>query len=190
MCKCELKLSRAPNVCGITMIRTLAPNLTFIHCCITAAPSAGNGDASYDSYTKGTSTLTRTANLVPGVTRESLVREDLEDRPEETQSWQIVAILRQIEVAVANHNPTQQACREAGITERSSYHWRKYGGLKLEQARRLKTLEKENSRPRRRVTELSLEKQERIFPNCSHYSPAKGCGRRPPCVFGEFCPLL
>ena len=73
---------------------------------------------------------------------------------------QIVAILRQIEVAIANHKPTPQACREAGITEQSYYRWRKeYGGLKLEQARRLKELEKENGRLRRLVTELSLEKQ-------------------------------
>ena len=73
---------------------------------------------------------------------------------------QIVAILRQIEVAVASSKPIPQACKEAGITEQTYYRWRKeYGGLKLEQARRLKELEKENSRLRRLVTELSLEKQ-------------------------------
>ena len=73
---------------------------------------------------------------------------------------QIVAILRQIEVEVANHKPVGQACREAGITEQTYYRWRKeYGGLKLEQARRMKQLEKENARLRRLVTELSLEKQ-------------------------------
>ena len=73
---------------------------------------------------------------------------------------QIVAILRQIEVEVANHKPTGQACREAGITEQTYYRWRKeYGGLKLEQARRMKQLEKENARLRRLVTDLSLEKQ-------------------------------
>ena len=73
---------------------------------------------------------------------------------------QIVAILRQIEVEVAHQKPLAQACKEAGITEQTYYRWRKeYGGLKLEQARRLKQLEKENSRLRRLVTELSLEKQ-------------------------------
>ena len=73
---------------------------------------------------------------------------------------QIVAILRQIEVEVANHKPTGKACREAGITEQTYYRWRKeYGGLKLEQARRMKQLEKENARLRQLVTELSLEKQ-------------------------------
>ena len=56
---------------------------------------------------------------------------------------QIVAILRQIEVEVANHKPTGQACRETGITEQTYYRWRKeYGGLKLEQAHRLKELKK------------------------------------------------
>ena len=73
---------------------------------------------------------------------------------------QIVAILRQIEVEVANDKPTGQACREAGITEQTYYRWRKeYGDLKLEQARRMKQLEKENARLRRLVTDLSLEKQ-------------------------------
>jgi len=73
---------------------------------------------------------------------------------------QIVATLRQIEVAVANHKPLAQACKEAEIVKQTYYRWRReYGGLKLEQARRLKQLEKENSRLRRLVTELSLEKQ-------------------------------
>jgi transposase-like protein len=73
---------------------------------------------------------------------------------------QIIAILRQIEIAIGNGKPNPQACREAGITEQTYYRWRKeYGGLKLDQARRLKELEKENSRLKRVVAELSLEKQ-------------------------------
>jgi hypothetical protein len=73
---------------------------------------------------------------------------------------QIVAILRQIEVEIVNHKPTGQACREAGITEQIYYGWRKeFGGLKLEQARRMKPLEKENPRLQQLVTDLSLEKQ-------------------------------
>ena len=56
---------------------------------------------------------------------------------------QIVALLRQIEVELANHKNIGQACKEAGITQQTYYRWRKeYGGLKLEQARRLKELEK------------------------------------------------
>ena len=73
---------------------------------------------------------------------------------------QIVTLLRQIEVAVANGKTTPQACKEAEVTEQSYYRWRKeYGGLKLDQARRLKELEKENARLKRVVADLALEKQ-------------------------------
>jgi transposase-like protein len=73
---------------------------------------------------------------------------------------QVVNLLRQIEVAIANGKATPGACRENGITEQTYYRWRKeYGGLKLDQARRLKELEKENSRLKRLVAELSLDKQ-------------------------------
>ena len=73
---------------------------------------------------------------------------------------QIVNLLRQIEVAIANGKTTPQACRDAGITVQTYYRWRKeYGGLKLNQAKRLKELEKENSKLKRLVAELSLEKQ-------------------------------
>ncbi len=73
---------------------------------------------------------------------------------------QIVTKLRQIDVALANGKTTPQACREADISEQSYYRWRKeYGGLKLEQARRLKDLERENAKLKRVVAELALEKQ-------------------------------
>jgi putative transposase len=73
---------------------------------------------------------------------------------------QIVTMLRQIEVAVANGKSTPQACKEAEITVQTYYRWRKeYGGLKVEQAKRMKELEKENTRLKRLVAELSLEKQ-------------------------------
>jgi transposase-like protein len=73
---------------------------------------------------------------------------------------QIVNLLRQIEVEIANGKKTPQAAREAGINVQTYYRWRKeFGGLKLDQARRLKELEKENSRLKRLVAELSLEKQ-------------------------------
>jgi putative transposase len=73
---------------------------------------------------------------------------------------QIVTLLRQIEVAIANGKTTPQACKEAEITVQTFYRWRKeYGGLKLDQAKRLKDLERENSKLKRLVAELSLEKQ-------------------------------
>ena len=72
---------------------------------------------------------------------------------------QVVNLLRQIEVAVANGKPTDQACRDAGIVEQTYYRWRReYGGMKVDQARRLKELEQENAKLKRLVSELSLEK--------------------------------
>ena len=73
---------------------------------------------------------------------------------------QVVNLLRQVEVEIANGKTTPQACRDAGIHTQTYYRWRKeFGGLKLDQAKRLKELEKENSRLKRLVAELSLEKQ-------------------------------
>ena len=72
---------------------------------------------------------------------------------------QIVSLLRQIEVAVANGKTTPVGCRDNGITEQTYYRWRKeYGGLQVDQARRLKELEQENTKLKRLVSELSLEK--------------------------------
>jgi transposase-like protein len=71
-----------------------------------------------------------------------------------------VTLLRQIEVGIANGKTTPQACKEAAITQQTYYRWRKeYGGLKLDQAKRLKELERENTKLKRLVAELSLEKQ-------------------------------
>jgi putative transposase len=73
---------------------------------------------------------------------------------------QIVSLLRQIEGVIANGKTTTQACKEAEITQQTYYRWRKeYGGLKLDQAKRLKELEKENSKLKPLVAEPSLEKQ-------------------------------
>ena len=70
---------------------------------------------------------------------------------------QIVTLLRQIEVEVANGKTTPQACKEAKITLQTYYRWKKeYGGLKLAQAKRLRELERENSKLKRLVAELSL----------------------------------
>ena len=80
---------------------------------------------------------------------------------------QIVSLLRQVEVGVANGKTTAQASKEALITERTYYRWRKeYGGLQVDQARRLsgssarrlKELEQENAKLKRLVAELSLDK--------------------------------
>jgi putative transposase len=71
-----------------------------------------------------------------------------------------VALLRQIEVEIATGKTTPQACKEAAITQQTYYRWRKeFGGLKLDQAKRMKELERENAKLKRLVAELSLEKQ-------------------------------
>jgi len=73
---------------------------------------------------------------------------------------QIVNMLRQIEVGIANGKMHPIACREVGITEQKYFRWRKeYGGLKVDQAKRLKELEQENGKLKRLVAELSLDKQ-------------------------------
>ena len=73
---------------------------------------------------------------------------------------QIIATLRQIEVQLATGKSLALACKEAGVSEQSYYCWRKeYGGVAVEQAKRLKELERENARLRRLVADLSLEKQ-------------------------------
>ena len=95
-----------------------------------------------------------------GNEREPLERKESDMTKKRQTPEQIVTLLRQVEVAVANGKGTPQACKEAAITEQTYYRWRKeYGGLKLAQAKRLKELEKENSRLKHVVAELSLEKQ-------------------------------
>ncbi len=73
---------------------------------------------------------------------------------------QIVVVLRQIEVLMSQGKAAPVACREAGISQQSYYRWRKeYGGLDLDQAKRMKDLERENVRLKRLAAYLSLEKQ-------------------------------
>jgi len=73
---------------------------------------------------------------------------------------QIVTKLRQIEVLQGQGKNIAVACKEAGTTEQSYYRWRKeYGGLNVDQAKRLKQLEDENGRLKKLVADLSLEKQ-------------------------------
>ena len=82
---------------------------------------------------------------------------------------QIATVLRQIEVPMASGKTAPQACKEAGIHTQTYYRWRKeYGGLRMDQARRLKELEKENARLKKLVADLSLDKailKEAAYPN-------------------------
>ena len=75
-------------------------------------------------------------------------------KPEE-----IVGKLRQVEILVGQGKPVAEAIRAIGVTDPTYYRWRaEYGGLKLDQVRRLKQLEQENNRLRRAVSDLTLEK--------------------------------
>ena len=72
---------------------------------------------------------------------------------------EIVSKLRQVDVMVAQGQPIATAVKKIGVTEQSYYRWRnEYGGLKLDQVKRLKELEAENSRLRRAVSDLTLDK--------------------------------
>ena len=72
---------------------------------------------------------------------------------------EIVAKMRQVELLLSPGKPTVETVRTIGVTEATYYRWRwEYGGLKGEQVRRLKELEAENTRLRRAVSDLTVEK--------------------------------
>ena len=76
-------------------------------------------------------------------------------KPEE-----IIAKLREVEVRLARGETAAAAARAVGVTEQSYYRWRKeYCGLQVDQAKRMKDLEKENQRLRRAVSDLTLDNQ-------------------------------
>ena len=75
-------------------------------------------------------------------------------KPEE-----IVAKLRQVDVLVSQGQNIADAIRQIGVSEVTYYRWRQeYGGLKIDQVKRLKELEQENNRLRRAVSDLTLDK--------------------------------
>jgi transposase-like protein len=70
----------------------------------------------------------------------------------------IISKLREAEVLQGKGQTVGQACRQLGISEHTFYRWRKeYGGLRLNQAKRLKELEKENARLKKLVAEQALD---------------------------------
>jgi putative transposase len=70
---------------------------------------------------------------------------------------QIVNLLREIDVLAANGKSLLEACKQTGISDKSYYRWRKiYGGLKVDQARKFKEIEAENTRLKKLVADLSL----------------------------------
>ena len=72
---------------------------------------------------------------------------------------QIITVLREAEVGLANGKTTAMVSRELGISEQTYYRWRKeFGGMKVDQARRLKDLERENAHLKRTVANLTVNK--------------------------------
>ena len=72
---------------------------------------------------------------------------------------QIIGVLREAEVKLSQGETVGVICRGLGISEQSYYRWRRdYGGLKLDQAKKLKDLERENERLKKAVSELTLDK--------------------------------
>ena len=73
---------------------------------------------------------------------------------------QIISMLREAEVSLSQGKTVGQVCRSLGVSEQSYYRWRReYGGLRVDQAKRLKELEKENKRLRLAISDLTLDKQ-------------------------------
>ena len=73
---------------------------------------------------------------------------------------QIIGHLRHAEIRISEGKTVLEAVRALGVSEQTYYRWRKeYGGLKMDQAKRLKVLEQENTRLRRAVADLTLDKQ-------------------------------
>ena len=71
---------------------------------------------------------------------------------------QIINLLREAEIMLNQGATVSEACRKIGVVEQTYYRWRKeYGGMRIEQARRLKELEKENVRLKKLVADISLD---------------------------------
>ena len=71
---------------------------------------------------------------------------------------QIIGKLREAELLLGQGTNIKEAIRKLGVSEQTYYRWRKeYGGMRVDQARRLKELETENSRPKKLVADLFLD---------------------------------
>jgi len=71
---------------------------------------------------------------------------------------QVINKLREAEILLNQGANVGEASRKIGVTEQTYYRWRKeYGGMRIEQAKRLKALEKENARLKKLVADISLD---------------------------------
>jgi putative transposase len=75
------------------------------------------------------------------------------------QAEQIIPKLREVEVELGRGKTVADAVKKIGVTEQTYYRWKKkFGGLRIDQAKRLKELEKENSRLKRLLADAELDK--------------------------------
>jgi len=73
---------------------------------------------------------------------------------------EIIHKLREAEVLLSQGKSVEEVCRKIAVTRQTYYRWRQeYGGLRIDQAKRLKGLEKENAQLKKLVADLSLDKQ-------------------------------
>ncbi len=71
---------------------------------------------------------------------------------------QIISKLREAEVELSWGKKIPQICKQLGVSEQTYYRWRKeYGGLRMDQAKKLRTLEKENARLKKLVADMALD---------------------------------
>ena len=76
------------------------------------------------------------------------------------QPEEVIGKLREAEIVLSQGGSVADASRRIGVTQQTYYRWRKeFGGLKMDQARRMKELEWENARLRQAVSELAIDKQ-------------------------------
>jgi putative transposase len=88
------------------------------------------------------------------------------------QAEQIIPKLREVEVELGRGKTVAEAVKKIGVTEQTYYRWKKkFGGLRIDQAKRLKELEKENSRLKRLLADAELDK-------AILREAASGCRRR------------
>jgi putative transposase len=87
------------------------------------------------------------------------IKEELVMSRKRFSAEEIVNKLREADVLIARDQSIAQACKQIGVTDQTYYRWRKeYGGLKTDQARRLKELERENGRLKRLLADAELDK--------------------------------
>ena len=71
---------------------------------------------------------------------------------------QIITKLREAEIGIAKGQTVPEVCRQIGVTQQTYYRWRKeYGGIRMDQAKRLKVLERENQQLKKLVADQALD---------------------------------